>query len=214
MSLGEYRRNDIFANKDLLIMAIDQTKQYTYADYLTWTDGKRFELINGRVVEFPATLSEEHQRISANILTQIAILFLGKKDRCRLYHAPFDVRLPLYTETNDNSILNVLKPDIVVVCDKNKIDRRGCLGAPDLIVEVITPRTARYDLNDKFELYQMAGVKEYWVVFPNDKALISFQLMDNGKFDAGTVHTAENKIHSNLFESFEVDLWNVFENND
>jgi Uma2 family endonuclease len=128
-----------------------------------------------------------------------------------VYHAPFDVRLPKNGETADDKIYTVVQPDICVICDQKKLDEKGCLGAPDLVVEVQSPSTAKHDLNEKFHLYEEAGVKEYWVVFPRDKGLTVFLLQEDGKFDRGTSYEFEGKVPVSIFKGLEIDLQELFE---
>ncbi|MFW6029628.1 MAG: Uma2 family endonuclease, partial [Halanaerobiales bacterium] len=134
---------------------------YTYSDYLNWTDGKRYELINGQVYTMSAAPYRRHQSISGELFRQIANYLFDKK--WDVYDAPFDVRLPEGEEDKDE-ILTVVQPDIVVVCDEDKLDKRGCRGAPDLIIEIISPSSAGRDRKDKRDLYEKHGVREYWLV--------------------------------------------------
>ena len=134
---------------------LDATKRYTYADYLTWLDDKRRELIDG-FIHLLSAPNSIHARI-----TQLTSLLIGSfvrnnKGKCRIFHAPFDVRLPLDNDTSDGKIYNVVQPDICVICDLSKIDIKGCNGAPDLIVEVLSPSTLKYDLHYKLGLYEAA----------------------------------------------------------
>ncbi len=144
---------------------IDLNKKYTYADYLTWLDDKRCELINGFVHLMTPVPKRKHQKIS--FLLGNKFYNHINKNNCEVYTAPFDVRLPRRNEITDKQIHTVVQPDISVICDLAKLDDRGCIGAPDLIVEILSPATAKKDMNDKFFLYQEAGVKEYWIVVCN-----------------------------------------------
>ncbi|MDR2692515.1 MAG: Uma2 family endonuclease, partial [Dysgonamonadaceae bacterium] len=125
--------------------------------------------------------------------------------------APFDVRLPKSGETADNKIYTVVQPDICVVCDPQKLDDNGCIGAPDLIVEIQSPSTAKRDLNEKFFKYEEAGVKEYWVVYPKEKALTVFLLQENGKYNDGTTYEYEGKVPVSIFKGLEIDLKELFD---
>jgi Uma2 family endonuclease len=191
-------------------LTLDESKRYTYADYLTWFDDKRRELINGfiHLLSAPNTF---HARI-----THLTSLFFGsfvrnRKGKCRIFHAPFDVRLPLNNETSDSEIYNVVQPDICVICDLSKLDEKGCLGAPDLIVEVLSPSTLKKDLNYKFNLYEAAGVQEYWVVNPKAKTVNVFLLQPNGFYDLGTEYDCGQKAPVHIFEGLEIDLNELFE---
>lgn len=127
-------------------------------------------------------------------------MFLGsyiKKNNghCQAFTAPYDVRLPKKPdEVADNKIYTVVQPDICIVCDESKIDERGCLGAPDMVVEILSMSSQKYDFNDKFNLYEAAGVKEYWIVSPRDKAVHVFILQTDGSYDEGVVYEKEMEI--------------------
>jgi Uma2 family endonuclease len=164
------------------------SKRYTYADYLSWADDKRRELYDGIIHDLFSAPNRIHAGISANLSFIIHWFIKKQKGKCKVYHAPFDVRLPKNGETADDKIYTVVQPDICVICDPAKLDEKGCVGAPDLIVEVQSPSTAKHDLNDKFKLYEEAGVKEYWVIFPGDRSLMVFLLQKNGQFDDGTLY--------------------------
>jgi Uma2 family endonuclease len=165
---------------------LDLSKRYSYADYLTWADQVRRELVDGfvRIMSGPYTI---HAQISGNMFGKIWSYMTKRKGQCKIYHAPIDVRLPNNKELKDDKIFTVLQPDIVVVCDPSKIDEKGIIGAPDLVVEVQSPSTARYVMSKKFDIYEEAGVKEYWVVYP-EAGLTVFLLQDDGKFDIGTTY--------------------------
>jgi Uma2 family endonuclease len=144
-------------------------------------------------------LSIRFQRLLENMQMQ-PLLSLEKhgytlnkeKENAKFIQLHFNVRLPTDGETADDEIYNVVQPDICVICDPAKLDERGCIGAPDLIVEVISFSTSKKDLNQKFFLYEKSGVREYWVVYPNDKAVIVFLLQPDGKYDEGTAYEVIN----------------------
>jgi len=189
---------------------LDESLRYTYADYLTWVDDKRRELINGFIY-----LMSAPKRIHARILQKInreIDWFVDKKiGGCHVYHAPFDVRLPVNNGTADDKIYNVVQPDLCVVCDLSKLDNNGCIGAPDLIVEVLSPSTLKKDWNYKFNLYEASGVREYWIVDPKGKVVNAFLLQPDGKYDDGTVYDSSQKAPVRIFEGLEIDLNELFE---
>ena len=189
---------------------LDESKRYTYADYLTWLDDKRRELINGFIHLMSAPV-RVHAYISTELSTLFRLFIKKRKGKCHIYHAPFDVRLPLNNETSDDKIYNVVQPDICVVCDLSKLDEKGCIGAPDLIVEVLSPSTLKYDWNYKFTLYETAGVKEYWIVDPKAKIVNVFLLQADGKYDLGTVYECNQKAPVHIFKGLEIDLNKLFE---
>lgn len=167
---------------------LDPKKRYTYADYLTWLDDKRRELIDGFVHLMSPAPTLSHAQVSRNIFVPLVNHIKKNKGKCQAFDAPFDVRLPKNKETTNDKIYTVVQPDICIVCDESKLDERGCLGAPDMIVEILSPSTRKYDLNDKFNIYEAAGVKEYWVVAPVDKDVNVFILQDDGKYDKGATY--------------------------
>jgi Uma2 family endonuclease len=189
---------------------LDLTKQYTYADYVKWTFSEAVELIKGRVFKMAAPLSN-HQKTSGN-LHRLFANYLYKKP-CEVYCAPFDVRLPkpLSQRKTDKDIVSVIQPDISVVCDTSKIDRRGCVGAPDLIVEILSKGTASKDVKDKFELYEEAGVQEYWIASVEDETVLVYRLKD-GKYQADhRPYVKGDAVKVGIFEDFSVDVADVFE---
>jgi Uma2 family endonuclease len=189
---------------------LDESKRYTYADYLSWLDDKRRELINGFIHLMSAPV-RAHADVSAELFTFIKIFIKKRKGKCRIYYAPFDVRLPKNGETEDDKIYNVVQPDICVVCDLSKLDDKGCIGAPDLSVEVLSPSTLKNDWVYKFNLYEIAGVREYWIVDPKEKTVNVFLLQPNGKYNSGTAYACNQKAPVGIFEGLEIDLKKLFE---
>ena len=159
---------------------------FTYRDYVSWPDDERWELIDGAAYDMCAAPSRRHQELSAVITKYFLPYFEGKP--CRFYYAPFDVVLP-DTDTDDwRDSVNVVQPDLLVVCDQSKLTDQGCLGAPDLTVEIISPYTSKKDIREKFDLYERKGVREYWVVFPGERAVRVFRRTDADRFDEGQVY--------------------------
>lgn len=140
--------------------------RYTYADYLTWPDTPRYELIDGKAYAMAAAPSVRHQDVVLQVVRQIANQLDGTT--CRPFVAPLDVRLPKHPNDRDAETDRVVQPDILVVCDPSKIDERGVIGAPDWIIEVLSPGSASYDQITKRALYERVGVREYWVIHPID----------------------------------------------
>jgi Uma2 family endonuclease len=191
-------------------LKLDLTKRYSYADYITWMDDVRRELINGFIYLMSAPV-RLHARITSKLNTMIDNFIIKKKGKCQIYHAPFDVRFPKDGSKEDDKIYNVVQPDICVICDLSKLDDKGCIGAPDLIVEVLSPSTLKYDWNYKFNLYETAGVREYWIVDPKAKMANVFLLQPDGKYDLGTVYECNQKAPVRIFEGLEIDLNELFE---
>ena len=192
-------------------LSLDLNKRYTYADYLTWLDGKTRELINGIVQKMSPAPRLEHARVSFKISWQLGAVVKKNKGKCEVFTAPFDVRLPKHGETAYDKIDTVVQPDICVVCDLSKLDYRGCCGAPDMIVEILSPSTTKKDVSDKFALYEASGVTEYWIVYPGDKAITVFLLQETGKYDEGTSYEWKGKIPVNIFNNHPIDLNDIFE---
>ena len=167
---------------------LDESIRYTYADYLTWTDNKVRELINGFIKMMSPAPRLTHAVILSRIGTPMINHIEKNNGRCNVLYAPVDVRFPRSkNETDDRQIYDVVQPDICVVCNPEQLSEKGCLGAPDMIVEILSASTRKYDLTEKFNLYEASGVKEYWVVAPKQDVTV-YLLQDNGKYDNGTVY--------------------------
>ena len=190
---------------------LDKKKRYTYADYLTWQDGKTRELLDGFIHLMSPAPTLTHAKISRRIFIPLANHIDKYNGNCQVFTAPFDVRLPQNGETADDKIYTVVQPDICIICDENKLDERGCLGAPDMIVEILSLSTQKYDLNEKFNLYEAARVKEYWVVSPKEKGVNVFILQDDGKYDNGTVYEGEVSISVEILQGLSLSTKNIFE---
>ena len=144
---------------------------HTYADYCSWPDEVRYELIDGVAYAMGPAPVRRHQGILLELARQVANILEGSP--CRPYIAPFDVRLPKKDEIDDD-VDTVVQPDLVVICDRAKLDEKGCRGAPDWVVEVLSPSTAGHDQILKRALYQRVGVREYWLVHPVDRIVIIY----------------------------------------
>ncbi|WP_346236499.1 Uma2 family endonuclease [Niabella insulamsoli] len=190
------------------ISQLDRNKKYSYADYLTWRFKETVELIKGRLFILSPAPASRHQKIASNLVTELSSFF--KSHKCHLFFAPFDVRL-VKNMSSDNEITTVVQPDICVICDGSKIDERGCLGAPDLIVEILSPYTAKKDMNEKFNLYEDNGVQEYWVVFPDTNAINQYFLKD-GKYEFIDPLFVGQTITSTAFPELSIELKDVFRN--
>lgn len=187
---------------------IKQGEKYTYADYLTWPDDQRWEIINGEAYGMSPAPGRRHQELSGELFVQFANYLKGKP--CKVFAAPFDVRLAERTGLTDEKVETVVQPDIMVICDKNKLDERGCNGAPDLIIEITSPSTGKNDLTIKFELYQRHGVKEYWIVLPAELAVLVFKLGEDQTYGKPERYATDDKIAVPLLGELVVDLADVF----
>lgn len=188
-----------FANLDL-----DQL--YTYADYLKWNFEERLELIRGKIFPMAPAPTPTHQRISANLEVPLFQHLKGKT--CEVFHAPFDVRFPKLSTSNED-IVTVLQPDICVICDPAKIDDKGCLGAPDIVVEILSPSNSKKEMKTKYDIYEEHGVKEYWVVFPTERIVLMYQL-HNGSYVASKPKTEGDMIVSELLPGFSLGVAELF----
>lgn len=180
---------------------------YTYGDFLTWPEEERWEIIDG-VPLMMAPPSRVHQEILTELLTQFRS-YLREKT-CKVYPAPFGVRLPAGNEKSDLEIATVVEPDIAVICDSSKLDEHGCKGAPDLIIEIVSPTSVKNDMLKKFNLYERAGVKEYWIVEPNGKIVTVFSLGDNEKYGRQEVYEEDDEIQVRVLKDLKINLKPVF----
>ena len=174
----------------------------TYADYCTWDDGKRWELIEGVPYAMAPGPSQVHQSISGDLFVQLHNFLKGKP--CKLFSAPFDVRLN--ADTGDDT---VVQPDILVVCDQSKLDGKSCIGAPDFIVEITSPSSLRLDRLIKLLQYQRSGVREYWIVEPESKS-VSVHLLENGKYTI-TAYGDDEIAPVHVLEGCTINLREVFD---
>lgn len=185
---------------------LDLNKLYTYADYFQWRFEERVELIKGRIFKMSPAPNVRHQRISGEVHGQLWSFLRGKK--CQVFAAPFDVRLPRKTN-DDREITTVLQPDVCVVCDPAKLDKRGCLGAPDIVVEILSPGNNAKELKTKYEVYEEAGVLEYWVVSPQDNTFLVY-VLTNGKYVPLRTMVAGDVFTSSALEGYSLDLTELF----
>ena len=188
---------------------LDLSKVYSYADYLTWQFTERVELIKGYLMKMAAP-SRFHQQISSRLHIQIGSFLQGK--RCQPFFAPFDVRLLNKSHsTPDNNVYSVVQPDLCVVCDLDKLDERGCNGAPEWIIEILSPGNSKHDVATKYKLYEEAGVLEYWVVMPQQRLINVFDLDTNTqKYQFRATYTEEDIAPSQTVEGLTIDLAKIF----
>ena len=196
-------------------ISINLNTRYTYADYLTWLDGEARELIHGFIQKMSPAPRLGNARVSKNIYRHLDSYIMRNQCKCEVFYAPFDVRFPKHGETGNDKIDTVVQPDICVVCDASKLDELGCCGAPDMIVEVLSPSTTKKDVTEKFALYEEYGVKEYWIVHPKEKAINVFLLQEDGKYNAGIIYELEGatkplKVPVYIFDNYLIDLNDIF----
>lgn len=181
---------------------------FTYADYLTWPEGERWEIINGEAFAMSPAPGKRHQQISGELFRQLANYLKGKP--CLVFAAPFDVRFSERAGLTDEKVGTVVQPDIFVVCDKSKLDERGCNGPPDYIVEISSSSTSKVDLTKKFDLYQQHGVREYWIIHPAEQTLLVYKIENDGLYGKPDRYACDDKVPVPLLGDLEVDLVEVF----
>ncbi len=189
---------------------LDLSKTYTYADYLQWKFKERIELIKGRIFKMSPAPSSNHQRISRKILVALDNFMHGKP--CEVFYSPFDVRLTKKSKNNQD-VQTVVQPDICVICDRSKIDKRGCIGAPDIVVEIISPGNNKTELQNKYEVYEENSVQEYWIVSPQDKTFLKYTLNQDGVYITSRLLCAEEEVTTPILPGFVLKLEDVFKDN-
>ena len=190
------------------INQLDLNGTYTDADYLLWRIEERLELIKGKIFKMSPAPSLAHQRISTQL--QGTLFNFLKARSCDLFSAPFDVRLYNDKKSKDanRQIYTVVQPDLCVVCDTSKLDQRGCLGAPDLIIEILSPGNSSKEMNEKFDLYEESGVREYWLVEPAENAVWVYLLNEEGKYIG--LKPTTTILKSSIFPDLVIDLKEIF----
>lgn len=188
---------------------LDLNKKYSYADYILWKFKERVELIKGKIFKMSPAPNVSHQEISRNINRVLDYYFLDKP--CKVFYAPFDVLLTDKKKSSaDNDIQTVVQPDLCVICDLEKIaDGKKCVGAPDLVIEILSPGNSKKEMDYKFDLYQEAGVSEYWLVYPEEKSVNIFVLKE-GQY-IGLKPASEGQIfNSHHFPELTADVDKIF----
>jgi Uma2 family endonuclease len=174
-------------------------QKFTYNDYKSWPDDERWEIFDGEAYAMTPAQSLRHQKILGNLHLRLAGFFFGKT--CTVFLAPTDVVLD---ETN------VVQPDLLVVCDRNKMTDANIMGAPDLVVEVLSPSTSLKDKREKKGLYERFGVREYLLVYPED-AIVERYTLAEGKYPLPDILNWDEKLRSSAFSDLEISLWEIFE---
>ncbi|NDC41649.1 MAG: Uma2 family endonuclease [Chitinophagia bacterium] len=183
----------------------NQQITYCYADYLNWPSEERVELIAGRkyALEHHDAVAEAMLDTLHEALYEFMRGYSGKTS-CQ----PFDLRLPENTHS-DADITTVLQPDLCVICQPSILDERGCVGAPDIVVAMLTPANAAVTLHEKYQLYERAGVKEYWIVSPHDHTFTAY-VLHNGAYQAQRLLTHGDTITTAVLPGFSLALTSVF----
>ena len=180
---------------------------YSYADYLTWPVDLVAELIQGKMFKKAAAAPKRiHQKVASKLNFKLYQFLEGKM--CQVYPAPFDVRFPIDSK-EDHKIFDVVQPDLCVVCDPSKLDERGCIGAPDLIIEILSPGSTKVELKHKFELYESRGVREYWIIYPEHQNLLIYTWVE-GTYAPSNLFTTGDIVESTVIKGFKLDLEEFF----
>ncbi len=188
---------------------LDLTKTYSYADYLLWQFSERVELIKGKIFEMSPAPSRKHQVVSRILNRYLDRYF--EYQSCGLYCAPFDVRLIHFKKSSeDQKVFSVVQPDLCVVCDESKLDDRGCIGSPDLVIEILSPGNSKKEMGIKFNLYEENQIKEYWIVDPTEHAIFVYTLKE-GQFIGLKPCIEGEQIKSPLFPALDFEIEKIFE---
>ena len=187
-------------------MPLPKEERYTWADVLSWPEQERAELVEG-VPVLMAPPSRIHQEIVAELTRQLGNYLDGKT--CRAYPAPFAVRLFEQAGDRPEDVDTMVEPDVSIVCDPGKLDDMGCKGAPDMVAEVLSPSTQRHDRLVKYNLYQRAGVREYWIIDPENRT-VQVSVLDGGRYRLAEVYTAQDVAKVNVLEGCFVELSKLF----
>lgn len=185
----------------------DPSVSYTYADYLQWKFEERLELFRGCIYKLSAP-NRKHQEVAGELFVSVKNFL--KNQKCKAFIAPFDVRLPVKNRKKDNEVTTVVQPDICIVCDESKLDKRGCCGAPDLVVEILSPGNSEKEVQLKYELYEEAGVKEYWIIYPEEESIAVFVLNESNKYDGAVLYAGKKLIHSNAVPGLIIKTKEIF----
>jgi Uma2 family endonuclease len=188
-----------------VVKIMETAEKYTYKEYSVLGEanmGDRYELIDGVVYLMSPSASQVHQEISFEIAWQLGNFLRGKP--CKAFTAPFDVCIN--AEGDDDR--TTVQPDIIVVCDKSKLDGKRCNGAPDLIIEILSPSNRKHDLYTKFKAYMQAGVREYWIVDP-DERIVTVNILVKGEYMA-QVYDEKSIVPTHVLEGCTIDLNDVF----
>ncbi len=192
------------------ILQLDTNSIYTYADYLTWQFEETVELIKGKILRIAAP-NRKHQSVSWQLGGRFFNTF--KELPCEAYAAPFDVRLLDKKKSlrANKDILTVVQPDMCVICDREKLDEKGCIGAPDLIVEILSASNSKKEMRTKKELYEENEVKEYWIIDPTHETLFQYNLQENGIYAPPLIFVTDETVQSTVFPTLQIDLSGLFE---
>ena len=194
-----------------MITSIDQLdfrESYSYADYLKWQIQDRIEIIKGKIFNMSPAPNVKHQLVSGYLFGRIWNAVEEKQ--CKVFSAPFDVRLLRKEKESNKEILTVVQPDICVICDPKKLDKKGCLGAPDWIIEILSPGNSKKEMREKYAVYEESGVKEYWIVDPQNELILVYILDENGLYRGLRPFLTDDVLQSQTVPEVFIDLNKLF----
>ena len=183
--------------------------RFSYAEYQTWPDNERWELIDGIAWDMSLAPGRSHQTLVVEFSRRIGNFLVG--NACRVYVAPFDVLLPDRPGQDDDAVSTVVQPDIAVICDRKKLTEKGCTGAPEWIIEILSPYTSKKDMNEKLRLYERIGVREYWIADPGNRYVHRYVMFTAGRYPKEPeVFMGDAVVPVSILPGLELDLSEVF----
>ena len=186
---------------------VKQDIRFSYKDFCQWPEIERWELIDGAAFATSAQ-GYVHQHISAELTDRFQDFF--KKNGAKVFAAPFDVRFPEFSDAADHEIFTVVQPDISVVCNDLKLDDRGCIGPPDLIAEIITPSSAMMDKNFKRNIYERYGVREYWMIQPQEKSVVVHWMEKHAVYSKEKIFSFDDRVDSITFKGLNIYFYELY----
>lgn len=181
-----------------------KNKIYTYTDYMSYDEGEKIEIINGHIYNMSPAPSRIHQKIISELITTLNVYIRSNNGPCEVYPSPFDVFL---SDNEDiQNCKNIVQPDVSIICDKNKLNNKGCLGAPDMIIEIVSPYNPSNDYVRKLSLYEQFKVREYWIINPMKETILVYRLDENNQYAAPDSHTFKDKVKVGIYDNLEIDF--------
>ncbi|MCI1945599.1 MAG: Uma2 family endonuclease [Clostridium luticellarii] len=181
-----------------------KNKIYTYTDYMNYPEGSRIELIDGVIYDMSPAPSRIHQELIMSLSATLYNYIKSNNGNCKVYPSPFDVFLT--DDENLDNCKNIVQPDISVICDMNKLNDKGCIGAPDLIIEIVSPSNQSNDYVRKLGLYEHFRVREYWIVNPMNKGILVYRLDDTLLYGAPETYSFADKIKVGIYKDLTIDF--------
>jgi Uma2 family endonuclease len=193
--------------EDKMVLPREKSKTYSYAEYKYWPESEQWEIIDGEPFDMSPAPGMTHQKVSGKIF-QLLANYLDSKP-CLVFSAPFDVFFPAEDQPEEE-VNNIVQPDLSVICDESKLSEKGCTGAPDIVIEIISPSTASHDQIRKLRLYEKSGVREYWIFHPVDKIVWKY-ILDSKGYGKPEIFDYTSKPSFKLFPDLQLNLMSVFD---